>query len=227
MAKRKSEGTRSQSDRDLEKLRSKAIEIVHRLEKVYPKARLELEYESPFELLVEAILAAQESDKVVNRLRQELFKKFPDPHSIAKAPLEEIEEAIKSINFYRRKAKLLKECCEKLIELFNGEVPKSVEELIKLPGVGRKTANMVVGGGYNLPAIIVDRHVHRVTQRIGLSKQSNPDKMEMELREIVPEELWTKFSMLLLNHGKQVCKAKNPKCSECVISDLCEYAQKG
>lgn len=227
MAKRKSEGTRSQSDRDLEKLRRKAIEIVHRLEKVYPKARLELEYESPFELLVEAILAAQESDKVVNKLRQELFKKFPDPHSIAKAPLEEIEEAIKSINFYRRKAKLLKECCEKLVEMFNGEVPKSVEELIKLPGVGRKTANMVVGGGYNLPAIIVDRHVHRVTQRIGLSKQSNPDKMEMELREIVPEELWTKFSMLLLNHGKQVCKAKNPKCSECVISDLCEYAQKG
>jgi len=227
MAKRKSEGTRSQSDRDLEKLRSKAIEIVHRLEKIYPNARLELEYESPFELLVEAILAAQESDKVVNKLRQELFKKFPDPHSIAKAPLEEIEEAIKSINFYRRKAKLLKECCEKLVELFNGEVPKSVEELIKLPGVGRKTANMVVGGGYNLPAIIVDRHVHRVAQRIGLSKQSNPDKMEMELREIVPEELWTKFSMLLLNHGKQVCKAKNPKCSECVISDLCEYAQKG
>lgn len=227
MAKRKSEGTRSQSDRDLEKLRRKAIEIVHRLEKVYPKARLELEYESPFELLVEAILAAQESDKVVNKLRQELFKKFPDPHSIAKAPLEEIEEAIKSINFYRRKAKLLKECCEKLVEMFNGEVPKSVEELIKLPGVGRKTANMVVGGGYNLPAIIVDRHVHRVTQRIGLSKQSNPDKMEMELRQIVPEELWTKFSMLLLNHGKQVCKAKNPKCSECVISDLCEYAQKG
>ena len=225
MAKRKSKGTRSESNRDIEKLRKKAIEIVRRLEKVYPNPRLELEYENPFQLLVEAILAAQESDRVVNKIRHELFRRFPTPNSIAKATQEEIEEAIKSINFYRRKAKLLKECCQKLIELFKGEIPKTVEELVKLPGVGRKTANMVIGGGHNLPAIIVDRHVFRVVQRVSLSKQKNPDKMEMELREIVPKELWTKFSMLLLTHGKQICKAKNPRCDECVILDLCEYGQ--
>ncbi len=170
-----------------------------------------------------AILAAQESDKVVNRIREDFFRRFPSPQSLASAPLEEIEGAIRSINFYRRKAKLIKECCQKLVEEFGGEVPRSVEELVKLPGVGRKTANMVVGGGYGLPAIIVDRHVQRVVQRISLSKQKNPDKMEMELREIVPQEKWTEFSLLLLNHGKKVCRARKPLCEECVIRDLCEY----
>lgn len=173
-----------------------------------------------------AILAAQESDKVVNKVSKEFFKKYKTPQDIARANLEELEEDLKHINFYRRKAKLIKECCEKLIELYKGEVPKSVGELVKLPGVGRKTANMVIGGAYNLPAIIVDRHVHRVVERISLSKQKNPDKMEMELSEIVPQELWTKFSLLLLNHGKTICKARNPECEKCPILDLCEYGQK-
>ncbi len=223
MAKRESKRARRKSIGNLEELREKAVEIVRRLERVYPEPRLELEYENPFQLLVEAILAAQESDKVVNKVRHTLFKRFPTPSSVAEAQEEEIEEAIKSINFYRRKAKLLKECCKKLVELYGGEVPKDVDALVKLPGVGRKTANMVVGGGYNLPAIIVDRHVARVVQRIGLSKQKNPNKIEEELMEIVPKELWTRFSLLLLNHGKRVCKARNPKCDECVILDLCEY----
>jgi len=170
-----------------------------------------------------AILAAQESDKVVNRIREDFFRRFPSPQSVASASLEEIEGVIRSINFYRRKAKLIKECCEKLVREFGGEVPRSVEELTKLPGVGRKTANMVVGGGFGLPAIIVDRHVQRVVRRISLSKQENPDKMEMELRDIVPREKWTEFSLLLLNHGKRVCKARKPLCGECVIRELCEY----
>ena len=187
---------------------------------------MELEYENAFQLLVEAILAAQESDKVVNKVAKEFFKKYKTPQDIAKAKLEELEEDIKHINFYRRKAKLLKECCEKLVELFNGEVPKSVDELVKLPGVGRKTANMVIGGAYGLPAIIVDRHVHRVVQRIGLSKEKNPDKTEIELAEVISKENWTKFSLLILNHGKTICKARKPECDKCVIRKLCDYGSK-
>lgn len=173
-----------------------------------------------------AILAAQESDKVVNKVSKEFFKKYKKPEDIANASLEELEKDIKSINFYRRKAKLIKECCQKLIELYKGEIPKDIESLTKLPGVGRKTANMVIGGAFGLPAIIVDRHVHRVVERISLSKQKNPDKMEKELMEIVPKELWTKFSLLLLNHGKSICKAKKPECEKCVIKDLCGYYKK-
>jgi len=139
-----------------------------------------------------------------------------------KVPLEELERDISSINFYRRKAKLIKKCCEALVKEFGGEIPKTVEELTKLPGVGRKTANMVIGGAFGLPAIIVDRHVLRVSQRIGFTQQKDPDKVEMELREIVPKEKWTKFSFLLLNHGKNLCKAKDPRCEECPICDLCD-----
>ncbi|HIQ48907.1 MAG TPA: endonuclease III [Aquifex aeolicus] len=223
MAKRKGKGTRSESGGNLEGIRKKTTEIIQRLEKIYPNPRLELEYENAFQLLVMAILAAQESDKVVNEVAKEFFKKYKTPKDIADANLEGFQNDLKRINFYRRKAKLLKECCEKLVKFYNGEVPKTVDELVKLPGVGRKTANMVIGGAYNLPAIIVDRHVHRVTQRISLSKQKNPDKMERELMDIVPKEFWTKFSLLLLTHGKTICKAKNPQCDKCVIRDLCAY----
>jgi len=170
-----------------------------------------------------AILAAQESDKVVNEVCREFFLKYPSPEHIACASDEELQTDLKRINFYRRKAKLVKECCKKLVELHDGEVPKDIELLVQLPGVGRKTASMVVGGAFGLPAIIVDRHVQRVVQRVCLSKEKNPDKMEMELRKIVPRELWTKFSLLLMTHGKRVCKARNPKCEECVINDLCEF----
>lgn len=158
----------------------------------------------------------------MNEIRKELFKKYRSPEDIVKTPLEELERDISSINFYRRKAKLIKKCCEAIVRDFGGEIPKSVEELTKLPGVGRKTANMVIGGAFGLPAIIVDRHVLRVSQRIGFTRQKDPDKVEMELRDIVPEEKWTKFSFLLLNHGKNLCKAKDPKCEECPICDLCD-----
>lgn len=135
--------------------------------------------------------------------------------------LEELERDISSINFYRRKAKLIKKCCEALVKEFGGEIPKSVDDMVKLPGVGRKTANMVLGGAFGLPAIIVDRHVLRVSQRIGLTTEKDADRVEFELREIVPEEDWTKFSFLLLNHGKNVCTAREPRCEECVICELC------
>jgi len=203
-------------------LKEKALEVINRLERLYPDAKLELEYDNAFQLLIEAILAAQESDKKVNELRTKLFSKYKKPDDIVKAPLEELEKDISSINFYRRKAKLLKKCCEALVNDFGGEVPKSVEEMVKLPGVGRKTANMVLGGAFSLPAIIVDRHVLRVSQRIGFTKEKDPDKVEFELMDIVPKEHWTTFSFLLLNHGKNVCTAKNPRCEECPICELCD-----
>lgn len=203
----------------------KVLNIIEVLNRIYRDPKLELEYNSPFELLVEAILAAQESDKKVNSMRRKFFEKYKSPEDIAKAPLEQIEKDISSINFYRRKAKLLKSCCSALIEMFGGNVPKTVEELTRLPGVGRKTANMVIGGAYNLPAIIVDRHVMRVSQRIGLTKEKDPDKIERELQKIVPTDKWTLFSMLLLNHGKTLCTAKNPKCGECPICKYCDYCK--
>ncbi len=218
MVQRKGKGTR----REGSERAGRVEEIIKRLEKLYPNARLELEYENAFQLLVEAILAAQESDKKVNSIREELFNKYRSPEDIVRTPLDELERDISSINFYRRKAKLLKKCCEALVKKFGGKVPDSVEELVKLPGVGRKTANMVVGGAYEKPAIIVDRHVLRVSQRIGLAMEKDPDKVEFELRDIVPQRYWTKFSFLLLNHGKNICMAREPKCGECPICDLCD-----
>ncbi len=209
----------------MDNLKDRVSRIIDELSKVYKNPRLELEYNSPFELLVEAILAAQESDKKINVLMKELSKKYKEPRDIANAPLEDIERDISSVNFYRRKAKLLKSCCSALVEMFDGEIPKTVEELTKLPGVGRKTANMIVGGAYNLPAIIVDRHVMRVSQRIGLTNKKDPDKIEFDLRKIIPESKWTLFSMLILNHGKNICTAKDPKCAECPICRYCNYCK--
>ena len=222
MVQRKGEGARGKASERARELKEKAEKIIESLKELYPDARLELEFENAFELLIEAILAAQESDKKVNELRKELFKKYRSPEDFLRVPLEELEKDISSINFYRRKAKLIKKCCEALVEKFGGEIPRTVEEMVKLPGVGRKTANMVVGGAFGLPAIIVDRHVLRVSQRIGFTQEKDPDKVEFELMEIVPKESWTTFSFLLLNHGKNICTAKNPKCEECPICDLCD-----
>lgn len=221
MVQRKGKGTRREPAERTEELREKAKRVVEELRKLYPSPKLELEYENAFQLLVEAILAAQESDKKVNGIRGELFRKYKKPEDFVKVPLEELERDISSVNFYRRKAKLIKECCEVLLRDFGGEVPRSVEDMVRLPGVGRKTANMVLGGAFGLPAIIVDRHVLRVSQRIGFTQEDDPDKAELELREIVPEEYWTNFSLLLLNHGKNLCRARGPLCERCPICDLC------
>jgi len=195
--------------------------IIELLKKEYPEPGLELEFQSPFQLLVEAILAAQESDSKVNSVTRDFFTTYDSPGKIARAPLEELEEGLSSINFYKRKVKLLKECCQQLVGEYGGGIPDSVEELVRLHGVGRKTANMVLGGALGHPAIIVDRHVMRVSRRIGLSKKKTADSIEKELRKAVPREEWTLFSLLLLNHGKKICTAKEPGCRECVICKLC------
>jgi len=221
MVQRKGKGSRGKGPEGTEELKEKVAFIVKKLSELYPDARLELEYESPFQLLVEAILAAQESDKKVNELAKNLFSKYKHPSDIVSVSLDELERDISKVNFYKRKAKLLKSCCEALVDMFGGKVPETVEEMVKLPGVGRKTANMVIGGAYGHPAIIVDRHVMRVSQRIGLVSHKDPDKIEFELMEIVPKNEWTLFSFLLLNHGKNICTARAPSCSECNICEVC------
>ncbi len=222
MVQRKGKGTRGEPEERTGDLRERVGEIIRRLEREYPNPRLELEYDNAFQLLIEAILAAQESDRKVNSMREEFFRKYPDLESIIRTPLNQLERDISSVNFYRRKAELIRKCCEALLKDFGGEVPRTVEEMVKLPGVGRKTANMVIGGAFGLPAIIVDRHVLRVSQRIGLTREKDPDRVEVELRDIVPEDKWTLFSLLILNHGKNVCTARDPRCGECVICDLCD-----
>lgn len=222
MVSGKGEGARGSDPRRAEDLRKRARRIAEALRKLYPSAGLELEFENPFQLLVKAILAAQESDRKVNEVGRDFFRKYAKPEDIVKVPLEELERDLSSINFYRRKAKLLKKCCEVLVREFGGEVPRSVEEMVRLPGVGRKTANMVLGGAFGLPAVIVDRHVLRVSRRIGLTLSEDPDQVEMELRELIPRSEWTEFSFLLLNHGKRVCLARRPLCERCPICDLCD-----
>ncbi|NPB06514.1 MAG: endonuclease III [Aquificae bacterium] len=223
MAERKGKRSRGASSKDLKELRKKALEVIKRLRPLYESPKLELEFSTPFELLVMAILAAQESDKRVNEVRPALFAAFPTAREMARARQEKLEELIKSINFYRRKAKLVIECARRLVELYDGEVPKEVEKLEELPGVGRKTASMVAGCAYGTPALIVDRHVHRVSLRLGLTKEKNPDKAEEELRKIVPKRYWLEFSLLLMTHGKRICKARKPDCGSCPLTDLCDY----
>ncbi len=190
------------------------------LKERFKEGRLELKYQTPFELLVMAILASQESDKKVNSLKEELFNRFKTPKDFVEASLEEVQRSIRSINFYRRKAKLLKECCKVLLEKYGGEVPLDLEELIKLPGVGRKTANMLLAG-FKRPAFVVDRHVFRVLGRLGL-KFKEPDEAEIELKKALPKELWSPLSLLLMTLGKEVCRAKSPNCKECPICNYCK-----
>ena len=196
-------------------------EIIARLEKVYPN-KLELNFNTPFELLVAVVLSAQERDAKVNEITKELFKKFKTPEDFAKADLEEIAKEISKVSFYAKKAKYIKEISIILVEKYGGEVPKSLKELSQLPGIGRKSANMILYNAFGInEGIAVDRHVLRVSQRLGLTKQQKPEKAEEELMKIVPKEDWGKFSNLLILLGRYVCTAQKPKHSQCPLYDLC------
>lgn len=209
-----------------EKVKEKVIQIINLLESAHPDAKLILKWSNPLELLVAAMLAAQFNDDLVNRVTENLFKKYRTAADYAYANLEELENDIKSIRFYRAKAKNIKETCRILIEKYNGEVPKKMEELLSLPGVGRKTANVVLSNAFGvIEGIIVETHVSRVSRRLGLTDKTDPDEIEKDLMEIVPREKWLRFSDLLIFHGRRVCKARNPKCGECVLNNLCPSAQ--
>jgi DNA-(apurinic or apyrimidinic site) lyase (EC 4.2.99.18)/endonuclease III (EC 3.2.2.-) len=196
-------------------------EIIKRLEKVFPD-KLELNFSTPFELVVAVVLSAQERDAKVNEITKELFKKFNTPQQFANASLEEIEKEISSVSFYKNKAKYIREISQILVEKYWGEVPKSIEELEKLPGIGRKSANMILYNAFGInEGIAVDRHVLRVSQRLGLTKQQKPEKAEQELMKLVPKDQWGKFSNLLILLGRYICTAQKPKHAECPLYDLC------
>ncbi|QER41683.1 endonuclease III [Thermodesulfobacterium sp. TA1] len=197
--------------------------IVKKLKEAYPEAKIALKFENPLQLLVATILSAQCTDERVNEVTEKLFKKYRTAEDFANASLEELAEDIKSTGFYQQKAKYIKEACRIIVEKHNGEVPKTMEELLEFPGVARKTANIVLANAYGIvEGIPVDTHVRRLSQRLGLVKSNQPEKIEKELMEIVPKEEWFIFPHLLQAHGRKVCLARKPKCEKCVIKELCD-----
>ena len=198
-------------------------EIIKLLSKEIPDSTIALRFSNPFELLIATILSAQCTDTKVNQVTQDLFKKYRSAKDYAGANLTELEENIRPTGFYRNKAKSIQKCCQELVARFRGDVPKTLDELVTLPGVGRKTANVVLGNAFATPGIVVDTHVHRVSQRIGLTKNDDPVKIEFDLMEIVPKEEWTHFSNLLVWHGRRTCVARKPLCTTCAIRKVCDY----
>ncbi len=196
-------------------------EILSRLDNVFPD-RLELNFSNPLELLVAVILAAQATDKKVNQLTESLFKKYRSCEDYLKVSLEELEKDISSINYYKNKAKFIKSACQQIVERFGGEVPDSMEALTSLPGIGRKSANIIIYNAFGKnEGIAVDTHVSRVSQRLGLTRETKPEKIEQDLMKIVPREQWGKFSNLLILLGRYICTAQKPKHHECPLYDLC------
>jgi len=202
----------------------RAALIYEILDPLYTYEKTALEYRSPFELLVATILSAQCTDKKVNEVTKKLFKKYKRPQDYLNTPLEELEQDIKPTGFYHNKAKSLTGCCRALIYLFGGEVPSNMDDLLKLPGVGRKTANCVLGAAFNVPGVVVDTHVKRLSVRMGLSESTDPDKIELDLQRLFPSEKWRRFSDILIYHGRQICSARRPDHERCPVRDLCPGA---
>ncbi len=200
--------------------------VLKTLSREFPNVRPALKFSNPFELLIATILAAQCTDVKVNEVTEALFKKYRSPKAYAEADLDKLENDIRPTGFYRNKAKSIKKCCRILITRFRGKVPDTLEELLTLPGVGRKTANAVLGNAFGIPGIIVDRHVQRVSRRIGLTKNQDPTKIEYDLMEVAPKKEWTHLSNLFTWHGRKICLARNPLCPICPILRYCEYGSK-
>ena len=209
------------------KTRSPAVKtIIARLEKVHPDAKLDLNFTNPLELLIALILAAQARDDLVNKVTANLFEVYRTAADYANLPLEKLESQVSKINFYRNKAKSIHNCCRELVERFGGKVPDDLKHLVSLPGVGRKTANIMLGNSFGHNTIGVDTHVMRLSQRLGFTKKTDPDKIEAELMAIVPEKQRVRFCHLMQYHGRRVCLAKKPRCPECTIKDLCPFSRK-
>jgi len=204
----------------------RAKEIIKILSEEIPDSRIALRFTNPLELLIATILSAQCTDVKVNQVTVGLFKKYRSAKDYAESNLVTLEEEIRPTGFYRNKAKSIQRCGQELVKRFGGEVPKTLEELVTLPGVGRKTANVILGNTFGIPGIVVDTHVHRVSQRIGLTKNDDPVKIEFDLMKIVPKEEWTHFSNLLVWHGRRICVARKPLCEQCPIRKLCDYGSK-
>lgn len=204
-----------------EDLKAYAHRVTQTLADLYPDAECALHHRTPFELLIATILSAQCTDARVNEVTPALFKKFPNPKAFAAAAIEDIEEAVRTTGFFRNKAKNIQACCLALIDQFAGEVPKTMEELTQLAGVGRKTANVILGNCFGIPGVVVDTHVQRLSQRLGLTREKTPEKIEIALGAIIPPEAQVDFCHHMIFHGRQVCHARKPLCSICALEPEC------
>ncbi len=209
-------------DRSVVKERVKKMYPI--LMRTYPEAKCSLDHSSPLELLISTILAAQCTDARVNIVAKDIYKKYTSARDWANADVNEIERDIKSTGFYRNKARSIKNACQIIIDKFGGKVPDTMEGLLELPGVGRKTANVILGNVYNVQGIICDTHMIRLSRRLGLSENSDPVKLEYDLMEVVPKARWTMFSHLIVFHGRSICKARKPDCGQCPITKYCPAA---
>ena len=208
------------------KKQERALDIVSRLKRMYPKAKITLDYTNPFELLIATMLSAQSTDARVNIVTKSLFRKYPDAQAFANATQPEMERDVRQTGFFRNKAKAVIAASKVLVEKHAGEVPQTMEELTALPGVGRKTANVVLGNAFNKAAgIVVDTHVARVSGRLGLTSHNDAEKIEQDLMKLIPQKEWTVFSHRLIQHGRQICVARKPKCRECRLNELCPSAE--
>ena len=227
MGKPKGEPRASWVDKEtFEEKKKRARTVLGRLGKQYPETRTALHYTNPFELLVATVLSAQSTDKMVNIITVELFKKYRSPEDFLKAKPGELEQDIKASGFFNQKAKSIRGLSQKLITDFGGIVPSTMEELLTLPGVARKTANVVLGNAFGTNVgIAVDTHVHRLSWRFGFSDHDDPNKVEQDLMKLFPRNKWFKVSHLLIDHGRNVCFARNPNCAECVVNELCPAAR--
>jgi len=197
--------------------------ILPALDMLYPQAQTDLSHRSPLEMLVATILSAQCTDKKVNEVTRGLFKKYRSARDYAEAEPAELEADIRPTGFYHNKAKSLKNCCTELIRRHQGQVPRTLEELTALPGIGRKTANVVLGSAFGIPGVVVDTHVGRIVQRLGLTRQKDPVKIEAALMPLIPENRWILFSHQLIAHGRSLCPARSPQCAECPLRPACDY----
>lgn len=208
-----------------EQKRRRAQEIIEILARTYPDARVTLDYSTPFELLVAAILAAQCTDEKVNQVTPDLFRRYPSPEAFAGADEAELQEAVRATGFFRQKARSIIEVAQDVLAKHGGRVPDTIEELTALRGVGRKTANLILGEVFGKQAIVVDTHVKRIAARLGLTEKTDPTKIEFDLMEVVPEENWTDLNHLLVFHGRAICKAPTPLCDRCPVLELCPYGR--
>lgn len=200
----------------------KVKEIIKRLSKVYPHPKTALEFENPLQLLIATILSAQATDKTVNTVTPELFKKYKTAEDFADASVEDIDKMVKKVNFHNNKSKSIKAACQMIVDKFKGKVPDNMEDLDSLPGVARKTANVVLGNAFGkAEGIVVDTHVMRLSKKLGLTNQTDPVKIEQDLMKIVPKEKWIDFSHLLINFGREFCPARPHKCEDCPLQELC------
>jgi endonuclease-3 len=202
-------------------MKARASRVAQALAKLYPKARISLDFQTPWQCLAATILSAQSTDVGVNLVTPALFREYPDARAMAKADPEHVQKMIVKTGFFRQKTKSLIGAAQQLVSEFGGEVPSTMEQLVRLRGVGRKTANVILGHIYNQPAFVVDTHVRRLTKRLGFTKNVDPDKIETDMRAILPEKEWTSFSMRLILHGRQLCFARAPQCDVCAISRDC------